>query len=305
MSAPGSLSYVKMNGLGNEIVVVDLRRGGALPGPDGIRAIAQNPRTAFDQMMVLDPPRTPGTDAFVRIFNTDGSESAACGNGTRCIGWLETERTGKHDLRFETRAGILRVSVKDLSAITVDMGEPRFGWAEIPLAEAFHDTRAIELQIGPIDAPLLHSPSVVNVGNPHVIFWVDKPVAGYDLGRFGPLIENHPLFPDRVNVTIAEVISRTEIAIRTWERGVGLTQACGTAACATAVSAMRKNLVDRKVTVNLPGGPLVIEWAADNHILMTGPAALEHEGTLGEEPAAAAKQQPALSPHPVPVGRLT
>ena len=299
MSPPDTLSYVKMNGLGNEIVVVDLRRGGQLPGPDGIRAIAQDPRTAFDQMMVLDPPRTPGTDAFVRIFNTDGSESAACGNGTRCIGWLETERTGKRDLRFETRAGILSVLVKDLSAITVDMGEPRFGWADIPLSEPFHDTRAIELQIGPIDAPVLHSPSVVNVGNPHVVFWVDKPVASYDLGRFGPLIENHPLFPERTNVTIAEVISRTEITIRTWERGVGLTQACGTAACATGVSAMRKGFVDRKVTVNLPGGPLVIEWAADNHILMTGPAALEHEGVLEAEPAAAAKEQRTLSPRAV------
>jgi diaminopimelate epimerase len=299
MSAPAPLRYVKMNGLGNEIVVVDLRAGGRLPDADGIRAIAAAPATAFDQMMVLEPPRTPGSDAFVKIFNTDGSESAACGNGTRCIGWLEAERTGKRDLTFETRAGLLRVSVQDLSAITVDMGEPRFGWADIPLAEPFHDTRAIELQIGPIDNPVLHSPSVVNVGNPHVVFWVEKPVASYDLGRFGPLIENHPLFPERVNVTIAEVTSRTAIDIRTWERGAGLTRACGTAACAAAVSAMRKKLVDRKVTVNLPGGPLVIEWAADNHILMTGPAALEHEGTLEAAPAAAAKEQPALSPRAV------
>mgnify|MGYP001226537250 CR=1 FL=1 len=299
MSTPGPLRYVKMNGLGNEIVVVDLRRGGALPGPDGIKAIAANPATAFDQMMVLAAPRTPGTDAFVTIFNTDGSESAACGNGTRCIGWLEKERTGKRDLVFETRAGILRVSVEDLSAITVDMGEPRFGWADIPLAEPFHDTRGIELQIGPIDNPVLHSPSVVNVGNPHVVFWVDKPVASYDLGRFGPLIENHPLFPERVNVTIAHVTSRTTIDIRTWERGAGLTRACGTAACAAAVSAMRKKLVDRKVTVNLPGGPLVIEWAPDNHILMTGPAALEHEGTLETASTAAAKGEPALSPRAV------
>ena len=299
MSAPAPLRYVKMNGLGNEIVVLDLRDGGEPLSAGEIRAVAENPRMAFDQMMVLQPPRTPGTDAFVSIFNTDGSESAACGNGTRCIGWLERERTGRSDLRFETRAGILAVAVEDLSAITVDMGEPRFGWADIPLAEPFHDTRAIELQIGPIDDPVLHSPSAVNVGNPHVVFWVDKPVASYDLGRFGPMIENHPLFPERVNVTLAEVKSRAAIEIRTWERGAGLTRACGTAACAAAVAAMRKKLVDRKVTVSLPGGPLVIEWAADNHILMTGPAALEHEGTLEVRPAAAVKEQPALSPRAV------
>jgi diaminopimelate epimerase len=280
MSAPSPLRYVKMNGLGNEIVVIDLRAGGRPLDASEIRAVAGHPRTAFDQMMVLNAPHTAGTDAFVTIFNTDGSESAACGNGTRCIGWLETERTGRRELRFETRAGILDVSVQGPSAITVDMGEPRFGWAEIPLSEPFHDTRAIELQIGPIDAPILHSPSAVNVGNPHVVFWVDKPVAGYDLGRFGPLIENHPLFPERVNVTIAHITSRTSMDIRTWERGAGLTRACGTAACASAVSAMRKKLVDRKVTVNLPGGPLVIEWADNNHILMTGPAEFEHEGTL-------------------------
>jgi diaminopimelate epimerase len=288
-----------MNGLGNEIVVLDLRAGGQPLTASQIRAIAKNPATAFDQMMVLDHPRTAGTEAFVTIFNTDGSESAACGNGTRCIGWLERERTGRAELRFETRAGILDVTVESPSAITVDMGEPRFGWAEIPLSEPFHDTRAIELQIGPIDKPVLHSPSVVNVGNPHVVFWVDNPVASYDLGRFGPLIENHPLFPERVNVTIAHVTSRTSMDIRTWERGAGLTRACGTAACASAVSAMRKKLVDRKVTVSLPGGPLVIEWADNNRILMTGPAELEHEGTLEPQSAAMDKDQPALSPRTV------
>src|SRR5690606_15534380 len=140
--------------------------------------------------------------------------------------------TGRTEFVFETRAGRLSTTVKNISAITVDMGQPRFGWADIPLSEPFHDTRATELQIGPIDAPVLHSPSVVNVGNPHVIFWADNPVESYDLGRFGPLIENHPLFPERVNVSLAEVQSRQALKIRTWERGAGLTRACGTAACA-------------------------------------------------------------------------
>ena len=127
--------------------------------------------------------------------------------------------------------------------ITVDMGKPRFGWNEIPLAEAFHDTRAIELQIGPIDAPILHSPSAVNMGNPHAIFWVDD-VEAYDLARFGPMLENHPIFPERANISLAHVTARDAITVKTWERGVGLTRACGTAACAAAVAAMRKKLVD-------------------------------------------------------------
>jgi diaminopimelate epimerase len=163
---------------------------------------------------------------------------------------------------------------------TVDMGAPRFKWNEIPLAEEFRDTRAIELQIGPIDKPVLHSPSVVNMGNPHAIFWVDD-VNAYDLHRFGPLLENHPIFPDRANITLAHIVSRDHIVIRTWERGAGLTRACGSAACATAVAAARLKRTGRRVRVTLPGGELVIEWRErDDHVLMTGPAEFEFEGTF-------------------------
>ncbi len=165
---------------------------------------------------------------------------------------------------------------------TIDIGAPRLAWDEIPLAEPFHDTTGIELQIGPIDEPLLHSPSVVNVGNPHAIFWVDD-VEAHDLGRFGPLLENHPLFPERVNISLAQITSRSRLKLRTWERGAGLTKACGTAACAAAVSAVRKSFTDRKVTVELPGGPLAIEWTNDNRVLMTGPAELEFEGALAAD----------------------
>jgi diaminopimelate epimerase len=270
------LRFHKMNGLGNEILVVDLRGTETQLSPDDVQAIAAGPRSHFDQMMVLNQPRRPGTDAFVLIFNADGSESSACGNGTRCIGWLESRTSGRSRLRFETRAGLLDVHVESIDRITVDMGEPRFAWDEIPLAEPFHDTRAIELQIGPIDAPVLHSPSVVNVGNPHAIFWVDD-VDAYDLGKFGPMLENHPIFPERANISLAEVCSRTDIKLRVWERGTGLTQACGTAACAAGVAAMRKKLVDRTVTVHLPGGPLLITWTDQNRILMTGPVVYEYE----------------------------
>jgi diaminopimelate epimerase len=268
-----------MNGIGNEIVVVDLRGGGLAFSADQARAIAERPKSHFDQMMVLHAPKTPGTEAYVRIYNADGSESEACGNGMRCIAWVVAQNTGRKVLKFETRAGVLDVSVSGIDRIAVDMGSPRFGWREIPLAEPFHDTRTIELQIGPIDKPTLHSPSAVSIGNPHAVFWVED-VEAYDLGRIGPMLEKHPIFPDRANISLAHVTARNAITVRTWERGAGLTKACGSAACAAAVCGVRKRLTDRLVTVTLPGGPLEIDWRADSHILMTGPVALEHEGVL-------------------------
>jgi diaminopimelate epimerase len=189
------------------------------------------------------------------------------------------QQTGRKALRFETKAGVLDVSVGGIDKISVDMGTPKFGWREIPLAEPFHDTRTIELQIGPIDKPTLHSPSAANIGNPHAVFWVED-VNAYDLGRIGPMLENHPIFPERANISLARVTARNAITVRTWERGAGLTKACGSAACAAAVCAARKGLTERVVRVALPGGPLDIEWRADNRILMTGPVVLEHEGVL-------------------------
>ena len=279
MSAAQTFPIAKMNGLGNEIVVVDLRGSRKILGAGEVRAINATERLGFDQLMALHPPVTPGTDAYVRIYNNDGSEVGACGNGTRCVGFLAARDTGRATLKFETRAGVLDVEVAAPDRITVDMGEPLFGWQEIPLAEEFRDTRAIELQIGPIDAPVLHSPSVVNVGNPHAIFWVDD-VAAHDLGRFGPLLENHPVFPERANISLAEVTSPRSLKLRTWERGAGLTRACGSAACAAAVAAARKKFTGRTVTVTLPGGDLLIEWTPANRILMTGPAELEFEARI-------------------------
>ncbi len=279
MTASATIPYVKMNGLGNEIVIVDLRSSSKVFTAEEAAAIAANRQTRFDQMMVLHAPKSKDTDAYVRIYNADGSEVGACGNGTRCVGWLLNQATSRPEFRIETLAGILNLKVRDAASITVDMGEPKFGWQDIPTAEEFRDTRAIELQIGPIDAPVLHSPSVVNVGNPHAIFWVDD-VNAHDLGRFGPLLENHPIFPERANISLAHVTARDAITLRTWERGAGLTLACGSAACAAAVCASRKKLTGRRVTVTLPGGPLLIEWTEENHILMTGPAEFEYEGVL-------------------------
>ena len=276
---PDRIPFRKMNGLGNEIVVVDLRGQRRILTAQEARAIAEGPKSHFDQMMVLHDPRTKGTDAYVLIYNTDGSRSAACGNGTRCIGWLMAAEKSRPLLKFETEAGILAVAVRSVDAIEVDMGEPKFGWAEIPLRDAFHDTRRIELQIGPIDDPILHTPSVVNVGNPHAVFWVDD-VDAIDLGRIGPMLEHHPIFPERANISVAQIVSRAEIKLRTWERGAGLTRACGSAACAAAVCAARLDRTEGKVAVTLPGGTLMIEWTARNRILMTGPVEDEYAGEV-------------------------
>jgi diaminopimelate epimerase len=276
MSALGNRDFVKMNGLGNEIVIVDLRAAPAPIAAAEARAAAR--QEPYDQLMALYPAKATGTDAAIRIYNSDGSEAGACGNGMRCVASLVSAATGKAKLAFETAAGIIPCWQAGDGRFTVDMGQPRLRWDEIPLAEAFADTRRIELEIGPRGAPILHSPSVVSMGNPHAIFWVDDPLA-YELEKIGPLLENHPLFPERANITLAAIPSRDRIVIRTWERGAGLTKACGSAACATAVAAARLRRAERKVTGTLPGGDLTIEWrASDDHVLMTGPVEFEHNG---------------------------
>ena len=278
MGALADQAFVKMNGIGNEIVVVDMRARGGTIGPEEARAAAAPGGAPYDQLMALYPSRTPGTDAFIRIYNNDGSEAGACGNGMRCVADLVAKESGKDALTFETKAGILNCWKNADGLFTVDMGVPRFKWNEIPLAEEFRDTRAIELQIGPIDKPVLHSPSAVSMGNPHAIFWVDD-VNAYDLARFGPLLENHPIFPERANITLAQIVARDHIVIRTWERGAGLTKACGSAACAAAVAAARLKRTGRKMKVSLPGGELTIEWREkDDHVLMTGPVEFEFKG---------------------------
>ncbi|PLX36625.1 MAG: diaminopimelate epimerase [Hyphomicrobiales bacterium] len=270
-----------MNGLGNDFVVIDVRRAPMRLDRDTIRAIADREGgIGCDQFITIETSPV-GVDAFMRIDNADGSEVAACGNATRCIGHLLMEETGKDAVTIQTRAGLLIARRSDNGMVSVDMGMPKFGWQDIPLAEEFRDTRAIELQIGPIDAPTLHSPSVVNVGNPHAIFWVDNDVESYELERSGPVLEQHPIFPEGANISLAQVTAPDALTLKVWERGVGLTRACGTAACAAAVAAARTRRTGRTVTVTLPGGPLIIEWReADDHIIMTGPIETEFSGTI-------------------------
>ena len=288
MNALAHRRFLRMNGLGNEITVLDLRGTKSVASEAEARAIAAAPGMHFDQLMVLHDPRTPGTDAFVRIYNTDGSEAGACGNGTRCVAWAmmadpEMGDPARKTLTLETKGGLLPARRLSDLVFTVDMGKPRLAWDEIPLAEPFHDTSGFELQIGPIDAPVLHTPGAVSMGNPHAVFFVDDPYR-FNLEQIGPLLENHPIFPDRANISLAAVKAPDHIVLRVWERGAGITHACGSGACAALVAAVRRELSDRKATVSLPGGDLVIEWReSDGHVLMTGPVELEREGVL--EPA--------------------
>jgi diaminopimelate epimerase len=275
----GMTPFRKMNGLGNDFVVLDARPRPLPLLPDVARAIADRKEgIGCDQLIVLEPSRK--ADVFMRIFNADGGEVGACGNAARCVAALVAAERGTPEVSIETESGVVGATVNPDGSVTIDMGAPRFAWSEIPLAEPFHDTRRIELQIGPIDDPVLHSPSVVNVGNPHCLFFVED-VEAHDLARFGPMLEHHPLFPERANISLVQVLAPHALKVRTWERGAGLTRACGTAACAAAVAAARRDLAGRKVKVGLPGGDLLIEWReSDDHILMTGPYALDYEGVL-------------------------
>jgi diaminopimelate epimerase len=269
----------KMNGAGNEILVMDLRGAGVAATGADARAIRGDRRLEFDQLMVVSEPRSPGADAFVTIFNNDGSEAGACGNGARCVAYA-LMRDGGEVLRLETREAVLTCRRRSDLVFEVDMGRPRWGWRDIPLRDPLADTRRVAIEL-PEGAPASLGPaSLVNMGNPHAIFWVEN-IDTYDLAAFGPLLETHPLFPERANISLARVEARDRIQLKVWERGAGLTRACGSAACAALVAAARLELTDRRAAVRLPGGELTIQWrSVDDHVLMTGPVEFEFETTL-------------------------
>jgi diaminopimelate epimerase len=271
--------FLKMNGTGNDFVVVEARSAPFAPTEAEVRAIADRAAgIGCDQLIAIEPAGE-GADAFMRIWNADGGEVAACGNATRCVGWLLAEAGGRDRVTIATAAGPLVAERVGERQVRVDMGPPRLDWRDIPLAEEM-DTRGIELQVGPIDDPVLHTPGCVNMGNPHVVFFVPE-VAAAPVRQVGPMIEHHRLFPERTNVNFAEIVSRDHIRLRVWERGVGETRACGTGACAALVAAARRGLADRKARVELTGGDLEIEWReSDGHVLMTGPIEVEFTGVL-------------------------
>ena len=266
--------FIKMHGLGNDFVVIDAR---AEPFPlsrDTARAITdRRSGVGCDQLIVLEPPRDQRADVFMRIRNADGGEVEACGNGTRCVAALVmAEGDGAH-CTVETLAGLLKADAAGAGRVAVDMGAARLDWREIPLAREM-DTLHLDLSQGTLSDPV-----AVNMGNPHAVFLVEDAEA-VALDRLGPALEHDPLFPERANIGAAQVTGTDRLRLRVWERGVGLTRACGTGACAAAVAAHRRGLTGRRVEVVLDGGPLSIDWRDDGHVVMTGPVATAFAGTL-------------------------
>ena len=276
MSAAMSRPFLKMNGLGNDFVVVEARSAPFSPTPEEVRAIADRAKgIGCDQLISIEPGE--GADARVRFWNADGEEVSACGNGTRCVGWLLMQSSGKDRVVIETKAGQLIAERAGERLVSVDMGKPRLAWNEIPLAEPY-DTRALDAKL--YDHPeLTAAPGCVSMGNPHVVFFVGD-VDTAPVLRAGPAVERHPLFPEQVNVGFAQIKDRGRIRLRVWERGAGLTKACGTGACAALVAAARRELTDRAAVLELDGGELHIEWREDGHVIMTGPAAVDFTGEL-------------------------
>jgi diaminopimelate epimerase len=273
-----SRPFLKMNGLGNDFVVVEARSQPFAPSEAEARAIADRVGgIGCDQLIAIEA--SPKADAFMRIWNADGGRVEQCGNAARCVGWLLMEATGRDSASLDTPAGVVLIERAGAKTVTVDMGAPGLDWQQIPLEEPM-DTRGIELQVGPIDNPVLHTPGAVSMGNPHCIFFVaDAETA--PVTQVGSMIEHHRLFPARTNVEFCQVKARDRLRVRVWERGVGVTRACGTGACAALVAAARRNLSDRKATVEMDGGDLVIEWRrSDDHVLMTGPIEVEFTGNL-------------------------
>lgn len=274
----GTIPFVKMNGAGNDFVVVNALQGDFSPSDDCVRAWADRQAgEGFDQLIAIEP--SDRADAFMRVWNADGGSVETCGNALRCVGWMLMQASGSDQVRIDTLGGPTLARRAGPDRITVDMGSPRLDWTEIPLAEEM-DTRGIELQVGPIDAPIVHTPGAVSMGNPHVVFFTDRLDDGFVTGA-GSLIEHHPLFPEGVNVGFAHVLAPNRIRLRVWERGAGLTKACGTGACAALVACARRGLTGRQATIAVDGGELEIDWEeASGHVLMTGPVEVERTGVL-------------------------
>jgi diaminopimelate epimerase len=268
------IPFRKMHGLGNDFVVLDQRRDPVRIDAAAASALADR-RTGIgcDQLILIEHPRHPGAQAYIGIRNADGSEAEACGNGIRCVAALLAAETGRTSLRVETVAGLLDAEALADGRITVDMGAAKTGWRDIPLAREM-DTDRVDLAVGPLAEPVCTS-----MGNPHATFFVADADA-IDLKELGPRLEHDKLFPERANIGVATIRDRQTIRLRVWERGVGLTLACGSGACAAAVAAHRRGLTGRHATVVLDRGSLEIEWRADGHVLMTGPAALSFEGAF-------------------------
>jgi len=275
LSALRGRSFRKMHGLGNDFVVIDARAEPLTLSADVAAALAdRRGGVGCDQVIAIEPGDAEAA-AFMRILNADGSEVSACGNATRCVARLLMEETGAAETTLRTRAGLIRAHAARDGMITADMGQARLDWADIPLAAA-HDTLSLPVAVDGLPAPV-----GVSMGNPHAVFFVPDAEA-VALSTLGPKVETHALFPEKTNVEFAHLIAPGRIRMRVWERGTGITRACGTGACATAVAAARRGLTGRSAEVVLDGGSLFIEWTEDGRVLMTGPATLSFAGTFSD-----------------------
>jgi len=292
-----TVQMVKMSGIGNEILVIDMRPD-ALPQQheailgqkqwqkqktvtdrlqkQAVLALARAPETAFDQIMAIYPPRSEAVDYYIEIWNRDGSHAGACGNGTRCVVDYLHKKEQKTAFMLETDGGFIAAHILEGGEISVDMGQPAFDWKKIPTSHSVEDT--LHVSFGKTS---LQDGSLVSMGNPHAIFFVEVDIHAIKLEEYGPILEHDPLFPEQANISIARILAPNALEMRTWERGVGLTLACGSAACATTVAACRRGLTGRVVRVRQPGGSLHIEWrASDGHVLMRGGVVVEFSGLL-------------------------
>jgi diaminopimelate epimerase len=270
--------FIKMHGLGNDFVVLDARRDAFACDEQLARAIAdRHTGIGCDQLIILEPPRNRDAQLFMQIRNADGGEVAACGNATRCIADLLIRAQGGEAAIIETAAGLVTGRAAGDHRIAVDMGVPATGWRDIPLARAC-DTLHVPLESGPLADPV-----AISMGNPHVTFFVPD-VATIDIATLGPTLEHDPIFPERANIGIAQILSPQRIRLRVWERGAGLTPACGTGACAALVAAHRRGLAGRQAELIVDGGSLDIAWRDDGHVVMTGPVAEVFRGSF--DPAA-------------------
>ena len=275
------LDFHKMHGLGNDFVIVDQRSGKLSLSPEQIRQIADRRRgVGFDQLLLLEP--SDEANVFMRVYNPDGSEAGACGNGTRCVARLMMEEQGLSRVAVETTAGVLE-AVPGLRGYTVNMGRPGLGWDEIPLVKPT-DTLHLDIELGPLSRP-----TAVSMGNPHAVFFVEDAEA-IELDSLGPELERHPLFPERANIGIAQVLDDRSIRLRVFERGAGITNACGSGACAAVVAGIRRDLLRQTASVKLDGGVLRITWEDDGKVAMTGPASHSFKGTFEPEMLAVSEQ---------------
>jgi len=269
-----AIKFTKMHGLGNDFVVIDDREGSLCLGETEAKAIGNRRLgVGFDQLLILETTTKGDADVFMRILNPDGSEAGACGNGTRCVASVIMNETGLSQINVETVAGLLKAEAMADGLIRVDMGRAGLDWQDVPLSK---DMNTLELDItsGPLSNPV-----AVNMGNPHAVFFVAD-ADQVDMGKWAAPVECHEFFPERTNVEVVSIKSANHLRMRVWERGAGVTDACGSGACAAMVAANRRGLSERKATVTLDGGDLTVEWLDNNRVLMTGPVSTSFSGQL-------------------------